>query len=146
LKPISHIISSGIIGAGVGAYYGSFECALISFIAGVAIDLDHFIDYYANHPFTLKLTRIYKILYDRNLPRLYLILHSYEIIIFLWFCIYLFSMGPLWKAAAIGLTQHLIFDSFTNPLRWPGYFFTYRLLKGFKKNLLFRYSYTNVHE
>ena len=138
MKPISHIIYSGIISAGVGAYFKSFECALISFVAGVAIDIDHFIDYYANHPFTLKLSRIYKTLGDRDLPRLYLVLHSYEIMVLLWVCIYLFSMSPAWKAMAVGLTQHLIFDSFTNPLRWPGYFFTYRMLKGFKKELLFK--------
>jgi len=47
-------------------------------------------------------------------------------------------MAPAWKALAIGLTQHLVFDSFANPLKWPAYFFTYRMLKGFKKELLFK--------
>ena len=50
-------------------------------------------------------------------------------------------MSPAWKAAAIGLTQHVIFDSFTNPVRWPGYFFTYRMLNGFKKELLLNRFY-----
>ena len=39
---------------------------------------------------------------------------------------------------AIGLTQHIIFDQMTNPIRNLGYFATYRIMKNFRKELLVR--------
>ncbi len=122
----------------MGIAFNSFGCAGLSFIAGVVIDADHFIDYYLNHPFTLKLSRIYDTFEKRGLAKLYILLHSYEMLIILWLSIYVFSMSASWIALAIGLTQHIIFDVFTNPIRISGYFFIYRLWNGFKKEMIFK--------
>jgi hypothetical protein len=35
-------------------------------------------------------------------------------------------------ALAIGASQHIIFDQFTNPIKPLGYFLTYRAMKKFK--------------
>lgn len=121
----------------MGTAFKSFGCAVLSFIAGVVIDADHFLDFFLNHPFTLKFSRIYDAFEKQDLSRLYLVLHSYEILVILWLSIYAFSMSASWIALAIGLTQHIIFDIFTNPIRVNGYFFTYRLCKGFKKEMIF---------
>ena len=114
----------------MGIAFKSLGCAVISFIAGVAIDADHFIDYYLNHPFTLNLNRIYDAFEKPDLTKIYILLHSYEILIALWLSVCLFSMSASWIALAIGLTQHMIFDIFTNPIRVRGYFFTYRIWMG----------------
>lgn len=117
----------------------SIGCALASFISGVFIDIDHLFDYYSNHrTFTLKIQDIYETCAKLNLNKFYILLHSYELIALLWASIYLFSLPNLWKATAIGLTQHLIFDQITNPVYTFGYFITYRMLKGFKKELLLK--------
>ena len=73
-----------------------------------------------------------------ELKKLYLILHSYEIVIIFWAAIYIFSLGKLWQAIALGLTQHIVLDQLTNPMRPFGYFFTYRFLKRFKKEKVLR--------
>lgn len=73
-----------------------------------------------------------------RLDTLYLVLHSYELTALLWIAIYAFSLSNAWKAAAIGMTQHMILDQLTNPLNTFGYFTAYRMSKGFKKKLLIK--------
>ena len=136
MLPPAHAAISGVISIAVWYYFKSAECAVISFIAGVFIDLDHLIDFYTNHRFTLKVKRIYCVCARMRLKRLYLGLHSYEIVILLWAAIYIFALSNYWKALAIGVTQHIISDQIANPLNNLGYFFTYRILKGFKRERL----------
>lgn len=66
-----------------------------------------------------------------DLKKLYLVFHSYEMVLLLWAAVYLRLLGGIWVAIAIGLTQHLIFDQLTNGLNTFAYFFTYRASKGF---------------
>lgn len=54
----------------------------------------------------------------------------------LWFLIWAFSLSNIWIAVAIGLTQHLIFDQLTNPLKIGGYLLAYRAVNGFKTELI----------
>lgn len=138
IKPPSHIVTSCLVSIVVWAYFKSAKCAIVSFIAGVFIDLDHLIDYYSTHPFTLKIKDIYDACAEVNLKKIYLLFHSYELIILLWLAIYALSLSNIWKAMAIGLTQHLLFDQITNSLNTFGYFIIYRMIKGFKKELLMR--------
>lgn len=109
---------------------------MISFVSGIFIDLDHVIDHYKNNGFTLKPGDVYGACLDMKFKTLYLALHSYEIVILLWIAIYCLSLSNAWKAAAIGMTQHLILDNLTNPMHKLGYFFTYRAMKKFRKDLL----------
>jgi len=96
------------------------------------VDLDHLIDYYASYRFSLNLKHMYRALEEVRLKRIYLVLHSYELVICSWAAVLLFSPGMVWKGAAIGLTQHLIFDNLTNPINTKGYFLLYRLMKRFR--------------
>jgi len=73
-----------------------------------------------------------------KVKRLYLVLHSYEILIALWSAIFIFSLSNFWKAIAVGLTQHMILDQITNPISRLGYFFTYRIARGFDKELILK--------
>jgi hypothetical protein len=138
VKPLAHIAVSGVISFIVWAYFKSFGCALVSFATGVFIDLDHLVDYYANHRFTLSAKRIYCACIRIRFKRLLLLLHSYEILLALWIAIYVFSLSDIWKAAAIGLTQHVIFDQVTNPINTFGYFLTYRMAMGFSRDRIIR--------
>ena len=136
MKPSGHIIASGIIGIAVLLYFKSLPCAIASFAAGILVDLDHFFDYYLNYRFTLKIRDIYYACLEVNLKRLYVIFHSYELVIALWLLIYYMSLGNIWKALAIGATQHMIIDQITNTFNMFGYFLIYRILHGFKKELI----------
>lgn len=102
------------------------------------IDLDHLIDYYHSHPFTINPIKVYNACKERNLKRWFLILHSYEFIIAFWVVIYYFDLSNVWKAAAIGFTQHLVCDQLFNPITLYGYFLTYRAYKRFESEHLIR--------
>lgn len=131
-------MTSGVISAFVWIHFRSFGCAALSFLTGVLIDLDHLFDYFTTYRFTLSFRRIYCACSRARFKRLYLLVHSYEIVILLWIAIYVFSLSNAWKAVAIGMTQHLVFDQLTNPLKRYGYFLTYRVLHGFRKEMIVR--------
>lgn len=118
----------------MGYYFKSIACAVSSFLAGILIDLDHLVDYYLNYGFTIKVKAIYVACLDMSFDKLRLFFHSYELIALAWLAVYALSLSNIWKAAAIGLTQHLIFDQLVNPIKVKGYFFAYRFMQGFKKD------------
>ena len=86
--------------------------------------------------------RIYCVCLRIRFKKLYLLAHSYELIAALWLAIWVFSLSNAWKALAIGITQHLVFDQITNPINRFGYFLTYRIMKGFRKELILQGSMT----
>lgn len=133
MKPAGHIAISGVISILVGYFFRSIPAGIASFMTGTLIDFDHYFDYYANHHFTLSLRKVYEASEATDFTHLYLLLHSYELVAILWIACLIFSLGPVWKGIAIGLTQHMIVDQFTNPMTFKGYFLSYRILKGFKK-------------
>ena len=137
LKPMSHIAASGMISIFVWCYFKSFACGAISFAAGIIMDLDYFIDYCANHPFTINPKTIYRTYLHARFYKVCKLFHSYELVIMLWVVIYAFSLSNFWKAAALGLTQHILLDQITNPMKSVfGYFLTYRAMKKFREESL----------
>jgi len=64
-----------------------------------------------------------------------LFFHSFELLFLLWIIISFFKLGLLWVAIAVGLTQHMVLDIFTNKnlIYTYGYFFTFRIIKKFRK-------------
>ena len=138
MKPVPHIVASGIISILSIAYFRSFGYAAVSFLAGFLIDADHIIDYYLNREFTFNIKKIYHSCLVMDLKRVYLVLHSYELIAFLWTVIYIFSLSKLWQAITLGLTQHIILDQITNPICAFGYFFLYRVKVRFNKDMIIK--------
>lgn len=138
IKPLAHFAVSAVISFAVYSYFRSITCGLVSLICGTFIDLDHLIDYCVSHKFTTDIKSIYRACAETNLKKLYLILHSYELVAILWAAIYIFSLPDIYKAAAIGLTQHIILDQLTNPVKIPGYLITYRIIKNFDTDSLIK--------
>lgn len=138
MKPAGHIVASCAVSVFVWWYFRSSACALVSFLSGVLIDADHLIDYFADHPFPAHPKKIYNACRDIKCRKLYLFLHSYELIFLLWVLIWALSLSDIWKAFAIGLTQHVMLDQTTNPIIKTGYFLTVRIMKRFDKKSLIK--------
>jgi len=142
MKPEHHIIASIVVSSAIYFFFNSISAALISFVSGVFIDIDHFLDYILHGKFSLHLKDYYLFSLERQFSKIYLFFHSFEIIILLWVMISYFKLNLFRIAFVIGLTQHLILDSIfnsytvlINPL---AYFFAFRAAKGFRKELLFK--------
>ncbi|MDD5135784.1 MAG: hypothetical protein PHX20_04960 [Candidatus Omnitrophica bacterium] len=131
MAPIPHVVASGIISALFLAYFRSVGYAAICFLSGVLIDGDHIIDYYLNRGLTLNILKIYKCCLTNSLKKIYVILHSYELVLFLWAAIYIFGLSKFWQAIAVGMTQHILLDQIANPVTAFAYFFVYRAANGF---------------
>jgi len=112
-------------------------CGIAAFLTGVFLDIDHLIDCYINHGPHFDLKNFYSYCREIRFERLTLIFHSYELIALFWLSIFIFSLGDIYKAMAIGMTQHLIFDQLANMslgrMKNGGYFLTFRLKNRFRK-------------
>jgi len=133
MKPKQHIVVSGIISYMVYMVTKSPISGLASFLAGILIDLDHLIDYCLNYGHTYKLKEIYKAIDELRLAKVYVLLHSYEVLIVFWGLVFLVPLNHVYFAIAIGMTQHMFFDQLCNPASPKAYFLIYRIANGFKR-------------
>ena len=128
-----------------GIYYG-FSGSLIDslgcLVGGVLIDLDHVFDFLIIHKL-----REYSIKRFMNPPdwkrtnKIYLIFHSYEILIPCWIIFYFTGLIGFGTAFTLGFILHLFMDQFLNkdfPIYPFSHFITYKASKHFKFEELFK--------
>jgi hypothetical protein len=99
------------------------------------------LDYYLERGITLKIKNIYFYYAEKNFKLILIFFHSLELVFLLWMIISFFKLGIFWIAVAIGLTQHMVLDIFSNKnlIYIYGYFLSYRIMRRFKKeNILKR--------
>jgi hypothetical protein len=142
IKPYEHITASILVGGAVAVYFRSPASGVVSFLAGVLIDLDHMLDYFFAKGIKLDVREFYDYCLNTKYKRLSLVMHSYELIVLFWLAIAFFSLGVMWKAAAIGFTQHLALDLIRNfscgVMDLKGYSFLYRMLHRFDSDKYIR--------
>lgn len=106
------------------------------FLSGVFVDIDHLLSFWASkpdNPFSLKAFFEPKIYIERILGKMWVPLHSWELVILLFILLWLLGW-PLWFLALwSGFFWHMVFDQIFNRALQPlAYFWFYRLLKKFK--------------
>ncbi len=119
----------------------SLPGAIGCFTVGVFIDLDHFHDYLVHSRFRpASLKQFFDVCHNMKLSKLYLVFHSYEIILLLFLAGFLTGWSDLTIGITTGFIVHLVVDELTNKKKYAlnplFYFFIYRLIKGFSKELL----------
>ena len=145
MRPLKHIIASAILGIGFLLFVRPFWAGLVVFLAGVFIDLDHLIDFWAlkpRRPFSVR-DFLDSESRDDQIKWIFVFFHSWELVVGLWLWAFL-AHWPLWQTSiAAGITLHLILD-IANMRRCKmhplAYFLIYRAIKGFKK---FKLCYEN---
>lgn len=105
--------------------------------SGVLIDLDHVPDFLIHHGIK-KYRMFFWLMTGTRIRKIYLVLHSFELIVLLWIAIAAFSLDRYWVSAAVGFTQHMLLDAATNPIRARAYFFIYRSMHRFETARLLR--------
>jgi len=118
--------------------FKSFFGALICFLAGILIDVDHFFDYVRDTGWNLNLKQFFNYSYRAQYERSYLFLHAYEHLLPIAIIIVISNYNIFIIAAGVGFTQHLILDHIFNPVRPMAYFLTYRLKNRFSKQCLLK--------
>lgn len=139
MRPTYHVMISGGVSAVFALWAKSWGAVLACFFSGILIDLDHHLDYWM---ITKKIPWSYKKLVDffvhRQHRKVYLFLHSYEMLTVLWLSIFYFDLNAVWIGMAVGFTTHILCDEFANPLKPLSYFFVYRLRNGFERKHFFK--------
>ncbi len=106
----------------------------VAILGGYFPDLDHLFDYFL---FTKKakfeLSTFLEANYFASNGKVYVLLHSWEIIALLW--IFFIFLKPAWIGLAFtaGYTIHVLFDQYSYPIHHLGYFLLYRLINHFDK-------------
>ena len=142
MRPTYHVMISGGVTLVFALWVKSTGALVACFLSGILIDLDHYFDYYlARKELPLNFKKLVDFCHNNYHSKLYIFLHSYELLFLLWFSIYYFSLGAVWLGAAVGFTAHIICDEIVNPLRPLSYFLTYRIKQNFSRKILFKKGY-----
>ena len=125
-----HVVASGILSGGIYALTRSPEVAAGSFVTGVFMDLDHIFDYWMAHPFKVDLAHFFETCEEYKLPKTYLFLHSFELVVPLSLLAY-FTRSPWITGFLLGWAPHMVFDYFVNGAYPFSYFIVYRMANKF---------------
>ncbi len=139
MKIIGHTVISLIAGSILYKLTHSFTVFLWVLTLGIFIDLDHYIDYVREKGVSFNLKKIYFTCKNGStyFKKLFLVLHSHELIVILWLVIFMFDLDVVWRCAALSISLHLLVDQIVNPVVPMGYFFLFRLTNNFKTNKTF---------
>lgn len=111
MKLASHCLSA--IPLAVAAYAatgGRFSAAFMAGISSVLIDCDHVLDYMLCNKRWGGMKHFFASCEEGRLPRLYLVLHSFELVCFLWLLVGTGVAAAWGVGLTIGITGHLLMD------------------------------------
>ena len=139
MRTIGHIITSAGIGLASYARYKSPPAAIVSFLAGWLIDLDHIFDYVHAHGWKLDWDAINEASHEKYSGKLYLPLHSFELLALFFMLCRGERRHPYRVGVTLSVLAHLLLDQRYNPSRRPlTYFLADRIRKRFDANLILK--------
>ena len=146
MRPIYHIIASSVLAVLIYIFTRQVGVALLAFIVGVFVDLDHLIDFWAlkpANPFDVR-EFLDSEHYNQQSKHIFIFLHGWEWAGVLFALAYFYNWNIYLLVSAIALVLHLIIDTknLSNGQKHSPfiYLFFFRLLKGFKKQNLIMWS------
>jgi len=131
MKPSRHIIFSFALSAVLFYFTRSFFAAVLCFIAGIAVDADHIIEYiiqYGVKGFTFR--KVYEASKYTLFDKLHIVFHTAEIAIIFWI-IAILTNNIYILSISLGFSFHLMLDYIGNNAYIFTYFMTWRILKDF---------------
>ncbi len=137
LSPAVHLATGAALGGGAYLLTGDAATAAALLAGSTAIDLDHIYDYASAQGLRAGLGVLAgRIAGGPNvrLPRLYLWLHSWELMALLAFVWFFRFPDPVFFSALLGLGIHMVMDQLRNPGACRvTYFLAYRIFVGFRR-------------
>jgi len=142
MKPTTHAFVSLGTSALFWLSVKSPLATVVCFLSGVFIDIDHHLDYFiAKRRIPWRYKDLVDYFEDINSGKLYLVLHSYELLFLLWMGIYFLMLNDIWLGLAVGATVHLACDALVNSFRPMTYFMFFRIKNRFDRKRLFTQEY-----
>ena len=142
MKASYHVMASAAVSLSFEAFVHSWPATAICFLSGVLIDVDHYLEYFIiKKKFPYRYQDLVNFCHYSKTDKVYLIFHAYELLLLLWLAIYFFHLNVFVLGLAVGVTTHIIFDQFTNPIKPLFYFLSYRFANYFVKSKMLSKSY-----
>lgn len=126
-----HVAVSSVVAAAIFAAARSWELALSSFLAGVFVDLDHFIDVVAEYKLNFTIREFFDICHGGKCRRIRLLLHSWELVPLLGIVAYVTDWNPWVVGTTVGIGLHTVCDQLYNDPSRFAYFLVWRWRHGF---------------
>ena len=132
MRTSGHIAVSAVIATFTYGSYGELGPAIASFLVGTLIDLDHVIDYIYAHGKKWDWKKINGAHHERFSGKLYVPLHSYELVLLFFILTLNPSLTPWRVGITLSLIAHFLCDQFFNPNRkFSTYFLIHRIMHNF---------------
>ena len=145
MRTSGHIAVSAVIAMFTYASYGEPGPAIASFLVGTLIDLDHIIDYIYAHGKKWDWKKINAAHHEKVSGKLYVPLHSYELMLLYFFLTIDPSLTPWRVGVTLSLLAHFLCDQFFNPNRkFSTYFLIHRMIHNFDTKKVLRSSVKEV--
>lgn len=109
-----------------------------TFLGGVLIDVDHFLDHFLAFGFNFNYDHFINGEYFVRTGNTYIIFHGFEYVILFAILAVFFKnkkIKMIMIALTLGMFSHLLIDTFLFPNPIMGYFILYRLLHGFNVDM-----------
>ncbi|HEY9792179.1 MAG TPA: hypothetical protein V6D22_17370 [Candidatus Obscuribacterales bacterium] len=144
MRTLGHIITSAGVGLATYHRYKSPGAAVASFLAGWLIDIDHVVDYVKAHGWKLSWFHFNEARHEHYSGKLYLPLHSYELIALFFLLFRHPDKHPYRVGITLSLLTHLLLDQKCNPSRRATtYFLAHRIRKRFEARHLLKCEVEN---
>ena len=140
MKPHHHVASSILIAGILYVFFKSWTMALICFLSGILIDLDHIYDYSREFGFPFNIKKFYKAYYSNEFSRWIMVLHSWEILFLIGMVAWFTGWNPWITGILAGFGHHLVLDTLYNNERLRSYSFIWRR----NHNFDFEVTFPNV--
>ena len=145
MRTSGHIKVSAAIGLFTYFSYGEVGPAIASFLVGTLIDLDHIIDYLYAHGKKWDWKKINGAHHERFSGKLYVPLHSYELLLIFFLLTLSPSLTPWRVGISLSLLAHFLCDQFFNPGRkFSTYFLIHRIIHNFDTKKVLRHPVKEV--
>ena len=142
MRTSGHIKVSLAVGLFTYATYGEIAPAIASFLVGTLIDLDHIIDYIYAHGKKWDWKKINGAHHERVSGKLYVPLHSYELLILFFLLTLDPSLTPWRVGVSLSLLAHFLCDQFFNPGRkFSTYFLIHRIIHKFDADKILKHHH-----
>jgi hypothetical protein len=127
MRTVGHIITSAGVSLANYHRYRSPSAAVITFLVGWLIDLDHLVDYFAAHGKKISWFHFNEACHEKYSGKLYLPLHSYELLALFFLLFRGGQRQPVRVGVTLSILTHLLLDQRCNPSRKPlTYFLAHR--------------------
>ncbi|MFN7976355.1 MAG: hypothetical protein U0166_29150 [Acidobacteriota bacterium] len=141
MSPQGHVLTSAVAGAAVAAASGNPLAGAACLLAGIFIDLDHFLEYFWFEGLKIDIADFKRACEETRFPKVLLVLHSWELLAAGWTVA--LAAGPsgartIGLAALVGLSLHLVLDQIYNEPFPLCYFLCYRLGVGLDAARIFK--------